>query len=66
MVNSSIYDIHEPWMVVVGDSSAVVVTHTRKDDHGAEIAADWKTVSIGHMMEFSDLEVRSNGAKRKK
>jgi hypothetical protein len=66
MVNSTIYDIHEPWMVVVGESSAVIVTQTRKDERGAVIADDWKTVSIAHMMELSDLNVRSNGGKRKK
>ena len=65
MVNSTIYDILQPWRVIVGDSSAVVVTQTRKDERGAEIAADWKTVSIGHMI-FSDLSSRSNGSKRKK
>lgn len=66
MVNSPAYDILHAWMVVVGESSAVVVTQTHKDEQGAEIAADWKTVSIQHMMEFSDLPSRSNGSKRKK
>jgi hypothetical protein len=66
MVNSSLYDIREPWMVMVGESSAVIATQTRKDDKGFEVVTDWKTVSIAHMMELSDLEVRSNGGKRKK
>lgn len=66
MVNSTVYDIHESWMVVPGESSAVVVTQTRKDEQGAEIALDWKTVSISHMMEFSDLNAKSNGGRRKK
>ena len=66
MLNSTAYDILEPWMVVVGESSAVIVTQTRKDDRGQEIAYDWKTVAIGHMTEFSDLDVKSNGGKRKK
>ena len=55
LVNSSTYDITEPWMVMVGESSAVVATQTRKDDKGYELALDWKTVSIAHMLEFSDL-----------
>jgi hypothetical protein len=66
MVNSTVYDIRQPWMVIVGESSAVIATDTRKDDRGIELALDWKTVSIQHMMEFTDLDVRSNGAKRKK
>jgi hypothetical protein len=40
----------------VGESSAVVVTQVRKDDKGLETAEDWRTVSIAHMIEFSDLE----------
>lgn len=66
MVNSTIYDINEPWMMIVGNSSAVVVTRTRKDDGGYEVAEDWRTVAIAHMMEFSDLSPKSNGSKRKK
>jgi hypothetical protein len=65
MTNSTIYDILEPWMVTVGDSSALIVTQVREDDRGVKIAADWKTVSISHMMEFSDLHVKRNGTKKK-
>jgi hypothetical protein len=56
MVNSTIYDIREPWMIMIGETSAVIATQTRKDDRGYEVALDWKTVSIQHMMELSDLE----------
>ncbi len=40
MVNSSIYDILEPWMVMVGETSAVIATQTRKDGRGYELAMD--------------------------
>ena len=66
MVNNTVYDILEPWMLTIGESSAIVVTHTRKDDRGYEVALDWRTVSIPHMIEFSDLETKPNGSKRKK
>jgi hypothetical protein len=65
MVNGTVYDVREPWMVLVGRSSAIVVTQTQAEK-GAEIAEDWRTVSIAHMIEFSDLATRSNGSKRKK
>ncbi len=54
LVNNTTYDVTEPWMVTVGESSAVIVTQARKDDKGFELALDWKTVSISHMLEFSD------------
>jgi hypothetical protein len=66
MVNNTVYDIREPWMVMVGRTSAVVATRIAKGDRGIEIADDWKTVSIRHMLEFSDRNVRSNGSRRRK
>ena len=65
MVNGTVYEIREPWMVLVGRSSAIVVTQTQAEK-GAEFADDWRTVSIAHMIEFSDPATRSNGARRKK
>ena len=66
LVNDKTYDIHEPWMVIPGETSAVVVTQTHRDDKGFEIAEDWRTVSIAHMLEFSDLQAKGNGGRRKK
>jgi hypothetical protein len=66
MVDATVYDVREPWMVMVGESSVIVATQTRKDDRGYEVALDWKTVSIPHMMQFSDLEEKSGTPKRKK
>lgn len=65
LVNNTSYDVMEPWMVTVGESSAVIVTRSRKDDAGYELALDWRTVAIAHMLEFSDIETkdRSRGQK---
>ncbi len=64
LVNNTTYDVTEPWMVTVGESSAVIVTRSRKDDKGYELALDWRTVAIAHMLEFSDIAVE-NHRKRK-
>ena len=53
-------------MLTVGQSSAIVVTHTRRDDHGYDLAIDWRTVSIAHILEFSDIEDRQVPPKRKR
>ena len=66
MVNSSTYDILEPWMVMVGETSAVIATQTRKDDRGFEVAMDWKTVSIAHMLELSDLNPPKSSGRQKR
>lgn len=65
LANNTTYDINEPWMVTIGESSAVVVTHTRTDDRGYNVALDWRTVSISHMLEFTDIEPKRSAQKRK-
>jgi hypothetical protein len=64
LVNGTTYDVLEPWMITIGESSAIIVTQSRKDDHGYETAMDWRTVSISHMLEFSDLEMKKRERKR--
>jgi hypothetical protein len=64
LVNGTIYDIHDPWMIMIGDSSAVVVTQVRKDDFGYETALDWRTISIADIVEFSDLETKKRDRKK--
>ena len=56
MVNNTTYDVWEPWMIIIGDRSAIVVTHTREDELGYKTAIDWRTISIDHILEFQDLE----------
>ena len=56
MVDDTVCEIRKPWMLMVGETSAVVVTQTFRDDRGYELALDWKTVSIAHMMELSDAD----------
>ena len=65
LVNGTTYDIAEPWMITVGESSAIVVTQSRQDERGYRTALDWRTISIAHILEFQDLDVPSQ-AKRKR
>lgn len=65
LVNNTTYDVLEPWMIIIGESSAVVVTHVRKDDLGYETALDWRTISISHVLELSDIQIKDRDRKRK-
>ena len=38
---------------------------TTTDDQGYRLIRNWKTVSIGHMVEFVDLDVKAERKKRK-
>jgi hypothetical protein len=66
LVNNPTYDITEPWMITVGESSAIVVTRVRTDDRGYHVAEDWRTISIAHILEFQDLPSAPPQAKRKR
>ena len=65
LVNNSTYDVLEPWMITIGETSAIVVTQARKDDRGFELALDWRTISIDHILEFADLPIKPQDRKRK-
>ena len=56
LVNNTTYDILDPGMLIVGDSSAVIATQNIRDDAGHRVTTDWRTVSIGHMLDFSDVQ----------
>jgi hypothetical protein len=66
MSNSTAIDVNEPGNIIVGDSSAVLPVETYVDDKGYRIVLNWKTIALSHIVEFSDLEPKSNGPKRKK
>ena len=56
MVNNTVYDVLDPGMIIVGESSAVIVTQQTRDDQGHRIATDWRTISISHIIEFADID----------
>lgn len=66
LVNKTTYDVVDPGMVIVGDSSAVIATQNIRDADGHRTTTDWRTVAIAHMLEFSDLPTRPNGSRRRK
>jgi hypothetical protein len=65
LVNNTTYDVLEPWMIIIGESSAVVVTQVRKDDRGYETALDWRTISISHVLKLSDIQIKDRDRKKK-
>jgi hypothetical protein len=57
-------DMREPGNVIVGASSAVVPTEFGKDEEGCPIVRNWSTISIGHIVRFTDLSQQRNGKRR--
>jgi len=56
MVNNTVYDVLDAGMIIVGESSAVVVTQRARDGQGHWVATDWRTISISHIIEFADID----------
>ena len=64
--NSTAIDVLEPGSVIVGASSAVLPIEMAVDDQGFRIVKNWKTVSISHIVEFMDIDVKDPGRKRRR
>jgi hypothetical protein len=63
--NATAIDVHEPGSVIVGESSAVLPTETVVDDEGFRFVRNWKTIALSHIVEFSDLNSKEEGPKRR-
>ena len=64
--NSTAIDVTEPGSMIVGDTSAVLPVETVIDAQGYRIIRNWKTIALSHIVEFSDLEMKGDGPRRKK
>ena len=63
--NNTAIDVWEPGSVIIGRTSAVLPIETVIDDKGVRVAENWRTISISHIVEFSDLNPRERQPKRK-
>ena len=66
MVNNVTYGVRDPGMIIVGDSSAVVANRDIRDAEGHPVTTDWRTISISHILELSDLEEKPTERKRRR
>jgi hypothetical protein len=57
--------VREPGSCIIGATSAVLPVQMRVDDKGVRVAEDWMTVSISHIIEFIDLDLRELQPERK-
>jgi hypothetical protein len=55
LTDSTTIDVLRPTPVIVGETAAVVPTHTIIDGRGAQLARDWRTIAIDQILELVDL-----------
>ena len=54
-------EVPQAGMVIVGKSSAVLPSRFERGEEGRRIAARSRTVSLPHMVQFSDLDEPTDG-----
>ena len=59
-------DVTRPGMVIVGESRAVLPVSVRKSDLGFEIAQNWRTIALDHIVMFQDLPPAKAGRRKSK
>lgn len=59
--DGSVFAIPEREMVIVGRSSAVLPSRFGEDSEGRRLAEDWRTVSLIHVVQFSEAPKNGNG-----
>lgn len=57
-------DVHEPRMIIVSASSAIIPTRFGKDEEGRRLARDWRTIALRHIVQFSGVTAGKNGRRR--
>ena len=63
--NGSAIDVLDSGSVVVGPTSAIMPLEYVEDD-GMRLVRRWKTVALSHIVEFIDLDRKSNGSKKRR
>jgi hypothetical protein len=64
--DGTVLDVPEPGMVIVGRSTAVLPSRFGLDEEGRRLAEHWRTISLVHMVQFSDLAEGTNGKRRRR
>ena len=59
-------DVPAPGMVIVGKNTAVLPNRFTRDEEGHTVADTWRTISLIHIVQFSDLDEHVNGKRRKR
>ena len=59
--DGTVLDVVQPGMVIVGETTAILPTLFIKDEDGYQFAKKWRTISVDHITQFSDIEPEPGG-----
>ena len=58
-------EVPQAGMVMVGKNTAVLPSSFTRDDEGVRVAEHWRTISLMHIVQFSELDEPIDGRGRK-
>ena len=59
-------NVAQPNMVIVGKSTAVLPSRFERDEEGRPFAANWRTIALLHIVQFSEIDERGNRKRRRR
>lgn len=62
----TIFDVRNTGSILVGPSSAIVTSEYGTDEKGRLFSQRWRTIALVHIVQFSDLDERVNGRRRRR
>jgi len=66
LTDGTLIDVREPRMVIIGIATAVLPLRFKTDSDGARVADDFRTISLRQIVQFSELNTRANGHRKRR
>ena len=64
--DGSMIPVMNPGLAFVGESTVLMPTEVGNDPEGFPLVKRWRTVSLSHMVQFSDVDEPATGTRSKK
>ena len=64
--DDSKFEVVDPGVIMVGESSAVLATKLTRDREGYTLVKRWRTIALSHIVQLSDLDEPVNGKGKKR
>jgi hypothetical protein len=65
LTDGSSINVANAGMVLVGESSVIIPVEIAHDGEGYPLVKRWRTVALGHMVQFTDIDVPVTGKRPK-
>jgi hypothetical protein len=64
--DGTIVPVTDRFMVIVSDTTAIIPGEYGRDQDGVRVAKRWRTVDLLHIVQFSQVDERLNGRRKRR